>query len=105
MIILRLILSNSEKVEDNQSVPNEPWENRQSALISAADKTIPELLEEGKKIIAARPGAYTIACVSAELMSNDGFTLGDYWSDSLDFAITETNGKIFIKGVNNEICA
>ena len=41
MIILRLILSNSEKVEDNQSVPNEPWENRQSALISSADKTIP----------------------------------------------------------------
>ena len=100
MIILRLILSNSEKVEDNQSVPNEPWENRQSALISAADKTIPELLEEGKKIIAARPGAYTIACVSAELMSNDGITLGDYWPDSLDFAIAETNGKIFIKGVS-----
>ena len=105
MIILRLILSNSEKVEDNQSVPNEPWENRQSALISSADKTIPELLDEGKKIIAARPGAYTIACVSAELMSNDGFTLGDCWSDSLDFAITETNGKIFIYVVNNEICA
>ena len=74
-------------------------------MISYADKTIPELLDEGKKIIAARPGAYTIACVSAELMSNDGITLGDYWPDSLDFAITETNGKIFIKGVNNEICA
>ena len=44
MIILRLALSNSDKVEDNQIVPNEPWEKRQSALISSADKTIPELL-------------------------------------------------------------
>ena len=110
MIVLRLTLSNSDKVENNQIVPNQPWENRQTALISSSDKTIPEMLEEAKKVVAARPGVFSIAWLGAELMTNDGFTIGDYWDDSLDYAIDETDGKISFnqvknKGVNNEICA
>ena len=107
MITLRLTLTNSEKVDETLGVVyNKPWALRESVLISSIDKTIPELLEEAKKVIAARPNTYTFASVSAELLKNDSlFTIGDYWTEPLGFAIEESNGKISFKGVNNEILA
>lgn len=107
MIALKLTLTNGEKVDETLSVvSNKPWALRESVLISSISKTVPELLEEAKKVIAARPGIYTFASVSAELLKNDSlFTLGDYWAEPLEFAIDESNGKISFIGVNNEIRA
>ena len=106
MIVLRRTLSNVAKVVENMLIPGKPWVSRESVLISSVDKTIPELLNEGKKIVAVRPGSYTIAIVSAELTKNNGVVVSDYWPKTLDFKIEETSdGKIYFTGVNNEIFA
>ena len=106
MIVLRLTLTNAAKFVVNQLIPGKPWAYRESVLISSVNKTIPELLNEGKKIVAVRPGSYTIATVSAELTKNNGIVVSDYWPRTLDFKINETSdGKIFFEGVNNDIFA
>ena len=100
MISFQLNISNIVAYDaESRRIPNQPWERRESVLISSVDRTIPVLLEEGKKVVAARPGVYTCARVSAELLDNDGFTLGDYWPEPLYFAVAEDTGKIIFKGV------
>ncbi len=104
MISLQLKLTNNIKFDTvcGKLVqrPGEPWERREDVLISSTDKTIPQLVHEAKKIIAVRPGVYTAMRVSAELLDNDGFSLGDYWKEPM-YASILTNGElIFIKGAN-----
>jgi hypothetical protein len=101
MISLHLTLTNAVAFNESlQRTPGKPWEQRESVLIASTEKTIPELIEEGMKIVSARPGVYTSARVGAELLDNDGVTLGDYWPTALHYAIVETDGKISFKGVN-----
>lgn len=98
MISLQLTLTNNFKFDDQfNRRQGEPWENRESVLIASTEKTVPELVEEGRKIIAARPGVYTALRVNAELLDNDGFSLGDYWKEPM-YASIDKNGTIIFKG-------
>lgn len=93
MISLRVELSNCRRYVaacDGWGVCHlNNWPERERVQIASTRKEIPDLIEDAMAIVRALPGKFHELAVHAELITQDGYTLGDYWPRPLVFAIVE----------------